>query len=119
MDVPPQIQDKLNQYQMLQQQMQANAVQRQQLLLSVRDADQALEALTEVADEAAVYRAAGTLLVKTSKPQMVKALTEEKELSEAKEKVLEKQEKKIVEKAEALRSDLQKMLSGAQGADGG
>lgn len=107
--IPKQLQDKLAQFQTLQNQLQMITVQKQQFFLQSAETDNALKALAE-AGEGKIYRAAGPLLIETTKPESEKNLKEEKELSETRVKVLEKQEKKLSEKLEELRTEIQGMM---------
>ena len=117
MDLPPQIQDKLAQFQTLQQQMQMITLQKQQLMVNSNDVDNALSELGKISGKDKVYQAAGMLLIESSKGESEKFLKEEKDLNETRVKVLEKQEKKISEKYEELRKELQTML-GQRGETG-
>jgi prefoldin beta subunit len=110
MDIPPQIQDKLGQFQTLQQQMQLISMQKQQLMMGENDIDNALTELGKISGGEKVYRAAGPLLIESSKADSEKNLKDEKELNETRMKVLEKQEKKLSEKYEELRKELQALL---------
>lgn len=110
MDLPPQIQDKLAQFQTLQQQLQLLALQKQQLMAAKNDIENALTELGKITEKQKVYKAAGMLLIESSKGESEKALNEEKELSETRTGVLERQEKKLTEKYEELRKELQTLL---------
>jgi prefoldin beta subunit len=110
MDIPPQVQDKLAQFQTLQQQLQLLGLQKQQLLVQGNDVDNALEELGKISEKEKVYRAVGMLLIESSKSESEKALKEEKELGDTRVKILEKQEKKLTEKFDELRKELQAML---------
>jgi len=114
-EIPKQLQDKLAQFQNLQGQMQLISMQKQQLFLQSADADNALGALEKSDATAKVYRAAGPILIETTKDASEKKLKEDKELSEAKLKMIEKQEAKLAEKLEELRNEIQGMLKGSGG----
>ncbi|MBM3309261.1 MAG: prefoldin subunit beta [Candidatus Altiarchaeales archaeon] len=110
MDIPPQVQDKLAQFQTLQQQLQLLGLQKQQLLVQGNDVDNALTELGKISGGEKVYRAVGMLLIESSKGESEKMLKEEKELGDTRIKVLERQEKKLTERFEELRKELQAML---------
>ncbi len=114
MDIPKNVQDKLGQFQTLQNQLQMVAMQKQQVAISNADTDNALKQLGE-AKEGQVYRMAGPLLIETSKKDAEEGLSAEKETLETRSKVLEKQEKTLSEKLKSLGSELQSMLGGAGG----
>jgi len=48
MDIPPQVQDKLAQFQTLQQQMQMASIQKQQMMINGNEVDNALTELSKV-----------------------------------------------------------------------
>lgn len=104
-----QLQDKLAQFQTLQNQMQLVAMQKQQIFLQSADIDAALEALAASSGEK-VYRVAGPILVESTKEASEKKLKEDKELAETRIKMLEKQEKKMSEKLEELKNEIQGMV---------
>lgn len=117
MDLSPQVQDKLAQFQTLQQQLQLVALQKQQLNAVKNEAENALTELSKISEKQKVYKAAGMLLIESSKGDSEKTLNEEKELSETRIGVLERQEKKLSEKYEELRKELQSLL-GPRGEGG-
>jgi len=109
MDVPREVQDKLAQFQNLQNQLQLVVMQKQQLMLQGTDVENARKELEALA-EGNVYRTVGPLLVQTSRDEGLKYLADEGESASAKIKVLEKQEKKMVERLNEMRGQLQSML---------
>ena len=110
MDIPQEVQDKLAQFQNMQNQMQVVTLQKQQLMLQNTDIDNARKALEGLV-EGDVYRMVGPMLIQTSKDGGLKYLSDEKEMASAKLKVMEKQEKKLVEKLNDMRGELQSMLN--------
>jgi prefoldin beta subunit len=115
MDIPPQVRDKLGQFQTLQQQLQLVSLQKQQLMAGSNDIDCAISELGKIPASGKVYRAVGALLIESTKVESEKALSEEKEVSETRVKVLERQEKKLSEKYEELGKELQTILGQAEG----
>ncbi|MFH1055957.1 MAG: prefoldin subunit beta [Candidatus Altiarchaeota archaeon] len=109
MDVPKQVQDKLAQFQNMQNQLHVVSMQKQQLMLQNTDLDNARKEVEPLKGEK-IYRMVGPILIETTKEAGVKYLTDEKDLSEAKIKMLEKQEKKLVERLNEMRGELQNML---------
>ena len=110
MDVPQHIQDKLAQYQNLQNQIQMISIQKQQLMLAKTDLENAKKELETVA-EGRIYRMVGPLLIETGKEACQKFVKEEQDTADAKINILEKQEKKIVEKMNDMRAELQSALA--------
>lgn len=110
MDIPQQIQDKLAQFQTLQQQLQLMALQKQQFIINGNDIENALTELGKISGSEKVYKAAGMLLIESSKTESEKSLKEDKEVNETRIKVVERQEKKLSERFEELGKELQSML---------
>lgn len=108
--IPQQLQDKLAQFQNLQNQMQMITMQKQQLFIQSADIDNALGALAKSVAGEKIYKAAGPLLIETNKDESEKRLKEGKELAETRVKMLEKQEKKMSEKLDELKAEIQGML---------
>lgn len=109
MDVPKQVQDKLAQYQNLQNQLQMVSMQRQQLSLGKTDLSNAKKEL-EALNEGKVYKMVGPMFVETSKEDGLKYVQEEDESAQAKISVLEKQEKKLTQKLNDMRDELNQMI---------
>ncbi len=78
-ELPPQIQNQLAQLQQIQQQAQAIMQQRNQVEMVLRETDRALEELKKTDDDAIVYQAAGELLIKAKKDEVLKELEEKKD----------------------------------------
>lgn len=113
MEVPQQLQDKLAQFQALQNQIQMLALQKQQILVHSNDIDGALEELNKIKGGERIYRMAGPLLIETSKEDSVKKLGDDKEVTKTRLSILDKQEKKLSTKFQELRSEIQSMLKPA------
>lgn len=118
-DLPPKIQEQLEQLQKLQNQLAVAQQQRQQLEYQVKESERALEELKEVADDAPVYRSVGAILFKTSgKKDVLAKLEEEKESLEIRLRGFQKQESRVKEQAQELQSKLQAALANTQAAAG-
>lgn len=122
-ELPPQLQDQLQQLQNLQQQLQIAQQQRAQIEFQVRESERALEELSNLSDDAPIYRSVGGLLVKTEgKAAVEKRLKDEKETLEVRVAAYQKNEGRLKEKASELQSKLQaalKNLPAFQGAAAG
>ncbi|MCW4048182.1 MAG: prefoldin subunit beta [Candidatus Bathyarchaeota archaeon] len=108
--LPPQVQERLQRLQQLQNTMQQLLVQRQRIEMEMAESDQALEVLKDVADASKVYRSVGAVLVEKPKDKVESELEERKEFLEMRIKVLQKQEDKTREKMTGLQETLQKEL---------
>jgi len=113
-NIPKEVQDKLAQFQGIQQQLQLSSMQRQQIMAGQKGIEDALGELGHL-KEGKVFKVAGPLIIESSKEASTKELGEAKDANEARLKVLEKQEKKLAEKYESLQHELQHMLGGQGG----
>ena len=93
-------QEKIGQLQMFEQNLQQSLMQRQQLKAQLSEIDTALAEL-EKTDTS--YRIIGNIMVKSTKEDIKKDLTEKKDMMEIRVKTLEKQEGQLKEKAKAPR----------------
>jgi prefoldin beta subunit len=112
MDIPKNVQDKLAQFQNIQNQLQMVSMQKQQLSLQRSDLQNAKDELAN-AEAARVYRLVGPILLETPKDEAEKFIEDESDSASNKVSILEKQEKKLVEKMNEMRSELQGMLGKA------
>ena len=106
----PQMQQQLAQLQSMNQQYQATAQQRAQLEAMRIEAEQALEALGALKDDAPVYRNVGSLLVRDTKADAVARLKEDAETMEVRVARLQKQEAALKEQMQQLQAKLQAAL---------
>ncbi|KAA0004050.1 MAG: prefoldin subunit beta [Thermoplasmata archaeon] len=114
-DLPPQVQNQIQQLQQFQQQLQFLISQRQQIELRLMDTEKALEELGKVEEDTPIFINVGSLLLKAKgKEEVVKELEEEKENLEVRKKTLEKQEERVKEKIEELQTKIQNSLSPSQ-----
>jgi len=119
MEIPKQLQDKLAQFQNLQNQLQVVAIQKQHLMAAQTSIENAQKEL-EVVGEGRIYRLAGPILIESGRDDTDKFLSESKETNDARIKILEKQEKNLTEKYTEQRKELSGMLGqGSQPTEGG
>jgi len=109
--LPPQVQERLLRLQQLQQTLQTVLAQKQQVEFELTEIEQALSELQKTADDAVIYRAIGTLLVKAEKAKIVADLNERKELLNTRATVLGKQEERLRSQLKDLQAKLQQDLS--------
>lgn len=100
-------QDNIQKLQLLEQNTQGILMQRQQFSTQMIEIDSALKELS-LAPEA--YKIVGNIMVLTSREELVKDLSEKKELVELRIKNLEKQELQLREKAQAVKDEVMKKL---------
>jgi len=109
-EVPPWLKEQLERYEQLQQNLQSILVQKQQIDLESIEINKALEELNKSADDVKVYKSAGTVMVSSNKADVVKNLTESKDLSNTKITVLNKQEERLKESLKEVQEKLDEAM---------
>ena len=97
------IQNKINQLSMLEQNVQNFAIQKQQFqaqLLEIESAEKELEG----SDQS--FKIIGNIMVAKKKEELINDISEKKELLQKRISTIEKQEDKLKEKAEALQKEV-------------
>ena len=80
------------------------------------ETDRALEELKKAGPDDAVYKNAGSVLVKAKKEEVIKELEEKKELSNTRALVLGKQETRVKENLKEVENKINEMIRGMQGS---
>jgi len=109
--LPPQVQERLLRLQQLQQTLQSVLAQKQQVDIELTEIEQALSELQKMTDDAVIYKAIGSLLVKAEKAKITADLNERKELLNTRTTVLGKQEERLRPQIKDLQTKLQQDLS--------
>jgi prefoldin beta subunit len=109
--LPPQVQERLLRLQQLQQTLQSVLGQKQQVELEQMEINQALEELQKLTDEAVIYKATGSLLIKSDRTKVMADLNERKELLSTRVTVLGKQEERLRVQVKDVQTKLQQDLS--------
>ncbi len=109
-EIPTQVQDKVLQFQSLQNQLRMIVAQKQEFILKVKDIDNAIGNLREM-KEGKLYKISGPLMMEISMEKSKDELAEGKETAEARIRILESQEKKLTEKLKGLGTELQLMMN--------
>ncbi len=91
-------------------------MQKQQMEVESVETERALEELKKAGADDDVYKAAGSVMVKAKKDDVIKELEEKKELSATRTKVLEKQETRVKENLKEVEAKINEMIRGGQGA---
>ena len=84
--------------------------QKQQLEFENIETEKSLEELKKVSDDDAVFKFAGTILVKSNKQTLLEDLEEKKELIKTRTTVLAKQEDKLKTSLKEQESKIQEMI---------
>ncbi len=108
--LPPQVQERIQRLQQLQNTMQQLLLQKQRIEMEMVESDKALEVLEETQGNSKVYKSVGAVLVEKDRDTVVKELKERREFLDMRAKVLKKQEDKTKEKITTLQDTLQKEL---------
>ena len=109
--LPPNVQERLLRLQQLQQTLQSILAQKQQVEMEKSEVEQAVAELQKTADNAVVYKAVGSLLVKAEKSKVTEELVERKELLETRSTVLTRQEERMRSQIKESQTKLQEDLS--------
>ncbi len=118
-EIPPQLQNQINQFRQLQQQLQVITAQRVQMETRLKEVEVTLEELSKAEDKTPIYRSIGSLLIRAKeKDDVKKELEDQKETLAIRVKTLEKQEKSLAERYERMQQQISEALGGA-GLGGG
>jgi len=112
---PENVQEKLNLFQQIQQQVQSLSQQVSQIDMSIGETERTLEEIKDVGKDATLYRAIGSVMKKIEDPkQLKKDLTEERERMEIRNKSLKNQVQKMNEELEQMQKQLAPILQNVQ-----
>ena len=109
--LPPNVQERLLRLQQLQQTLQSILAQKQQVEMEKTEVEQTIAEMQKTADEAVIYKAIGSLLVKSEKPKVTEDLVERKELLDTRSTVLARQEERMRSQIKEAQTKLQEDLS--------
>jgi prefoldin beta subunit len=109
--LPPNVQERLLRLQQLQQTLQSILAQKQQVEMEKTEVDQTLVELQKTSEDAVIYKAIGSLLVKAEKPKVTEDLNERKDLLDTRSTVMAKQEERIRSQVKEAQTKLQEDLN--------
>jgi len=109
--LPPQVQERLLRLQQLQQTLQSIMAQKQQVELELSETNQASTEVEKLADDAVIYKATGSLMIKAEKTKIITELAERKDLLNTRVTILGKQEERVRGQLKELQAKLQQDLS--------
>jgi prefoldin beta subunit len=118
-EIPKQLQDKLNRYQQMTQQLQIVAAQLQQVQQQMAEATVTSEELGKLEGDTVVYRSTGALLIRVRDlDALKKEVGDRKEELEVKERSYSRHEQSLRKTVEELKNELNAALSrGGAGMD--
>ena len=112
---PENVQEKLNLFQQIQQQVQSLSQQVSQIDMSIGETERTLEEIKDVGDKATLYRAIGSVMKKIDDPKKLKKdLEEEKERMEIRNNSFKNQVQKMNEELEEMQKQLTPILQNIQ-----
>jgi len=111
--MPPWLQEQIMKLQQTQQNLQSIMTQKQHLEMEKAETEKALEELKKVADGDTVFKHAGTVLIKSTKQELIGELEEKQEMAKTRVTVLEKQETRVKESLKEQESKITEMMKGS------
>jgi prefoldin beta subunit len=113
--LPPNIQEKLLRLQQLQQTLQSILTQKQQVEMEKSEVEQTLVEMAKTAEDTVIYKAIGSLLVKSDKAKISADLTERKDLLVTRSAVIAKQEERVRSQVKETQTKLQEEINPVAG----
>ena len=110
--IPPMVQEQLAKLQQTQQNFQSILMQKQQLESQKLETEKALEELKKAGDDDAVFKHAGTIMIKSNKKDLLDELEEQIELGKTKSSLLAKQEERLKATLQEQETKIQEMMKG-------
>jgi len=110
--MPPWLQEQLMKLQQSQQNLQSVMTQKQHLEIEKAETEKALDELRKIADGDAVFKQAGTILIKSKKQELIDELEERIEMNKTRSTVLEKQETRLKETLKEQETKITEMMKG-------
>jgi len=109
--IPPWLQEQVGRLQQLQQSLQSIMGQKQHLEMEQLETERSLEILKKADDNDVVFKNAGSILIKSTKTNLIAELEEKKELANTRITVLTKQETRVKENLKEAETKIKEMLS--------
>lgn len=110
--MPPWLQEQLLKMQQTQQNLQSIMTQKQHLEIEKAETEKALEELKKAGDDDAVFKHAGTVLIKSTKKEMIDELEEKQEMAKTRATVLAKQEDRVKETLKEQEAKITELMKG-------
>jgi len=108
--IPPVVQEQLARLQQTQQNLQSIMMQKQQLESEKLETEKALEELKKAGDDESVFKHAGTIMIKSTKKDLIDELEEHVELANTKASLLVKQEERLKTTLKEQETKIQEMM---------
>tara|TARA_B100000809_G_scaffold75162_1_gene72895 strand:+ start:681 stop:1061 length:381 start_codon:yes stop_codon:yes gene_type:complete len=112
---PENVQEKLNLFQQIQQQVQSLSQQISQIDMSIGETERTLEEIKDIGKKATLYRTIGSVMKKVDdNPKLIKDLEEEKERMEIRNNSLKNQVGKMNKELEEMQKKLAPIMQNMQ-----
>ena len=108
--IPPWLQEQLAKIQQSQQNLQSIMAQKQQLEIEHLETEKALEEIKKAGENDDVYKHAGSILIKSTKKDLIADLEERRELAKTRTSVLSKQEEQVKQSLKEQESKITEMM---------
>jgi len=116
--MPPWLQEQIMKLQQTQQNLQSIMTQKQHLEIEKAETTKALDELKKIGDGDAVFKQAGTILIKSTKQGSIDELEEKIELAKTRSTVLDKQEIRVKESLKEQEAKITEMMKGGNAPPG-
>ncbi len=110
--MPPWLQEQIAKIQQTQQNLQSIMTQLQHFKMESVETEKALEELSKVTDEETVFKHAGTVLIKSTKQELITEMKEKIEMTKTRTVVIEKQEARIKQTLKEQEAKINEMMKG-------
>ena len=110
--MPPWLQEQIMKLQQSQQSLQSVMTQKQHLEMEKAETEKALDELKKVPDGDTVFKQAGTVLIKSTKKELIDELEEKAEMAKTRATVLDKQETRLKETLKEQETKITEMMKG-------
>lgn len=108
MKITKETQEKIQELQVLEQNLQQVLIQKQAFQLEMNETESALSEIAKTKED--IYKIVGSIMIKADKSETEKELKEKKDILSLRLKSLEKQEENFSAKTEKLREEVMKMM---------
>ena len=110
--MPPWLQEQLAKMQQSQHNLQSIMTQKQYLEIEHMETEKALDEIKKAGENDDVYKHAGSILIKSTKKDLIEDLEEKKELATHRNDVLSKQEEQVKQSLKEQESKITEMMKG-------
>lgn len=110
--ISPQLEDKIKQYQSLQQRISMLQQQLQQLKMDKNELERSIKELENLSEDEVCYRSIGSIMIKSTVKETRQKLQDKSELTETRIELTEKNKNKLTKQFEDLEKQIRAGLEG-------